>query len=78
MKYANILRLSNLFLKSAQEYSIQDIVKNMMSLRSFAARLKYCKNNFKKLGAGTARVVFLLSDGKVLKLAKKRKRRSSK
>lgn len=73
MKYAKLSYLADRFLKMAQDYSVQDIVKTLSNLKSFNARLQYCRTNFKRLGAGTSRIAFLLPDGKVLKLAKNAK-----
>src|ERR1700749_760360 len=73
MQYTAIIKLANIFIKIAQAYSLQDVVKNMSQLKTFTARLKYCKEHFQRLGAGSSRIVFLLPDGKVLKLAKNAK-----
>lgn len=73
MKYDEILLLANKFYKYSEAYTLTDIVQHLQSIKSFANRLKYCSANFKRLGAGTARVAFLLPDGKVLKLAKNAK-----
>lgn len=39
-------------------------------LTSFAARQRYCRQHLKRIGSGSSRVVFLVDDEKVLKLAK--------
>jgi 2'-5' RNA ligase len=39
-------------------------------LTSFAARKRYADENLRKIGAGSARIVYETNDGKVLKLAK--------
>lgn len=46
------------------------ILKNLEKLETFAARVKYAEKNLKRLGAGSSRVVFVLPDENILKLAK--------
>lgn len=43
------------------------------TLTSYKKRIAYCKEHLKRLGAGSSRIVFLIDDDKVLKLAKNRK-----
>ena len=42
-------------------------------LNSFAARVRYCSQRLPKLGSGSARIVFLIDNDTVLKLAKNEK-----
>lgn len=48
-------------------------MEQMLSLGSYAARVKYCQERLKKIGSGSSRVVFAVDDEKVLKVAKNRK-----
>lgn len=43
------------------------------SLKSFRDKRQYCYNHLTERGVGTARITFLFSEGKVLKLAKNKK-----
>jgi len=45
----------------------------LSSIRSYAGRDRYCRQNLNRLGVGSARAVYELPDGKVLKLAKNAK-----
>lgn len=42
-------------------------------LKSFAARVRYCNERLRKLGAGSSRIVYAVDNEKVLKLAKNQK-----
>lgn len=42
-------------------------------ISSFAGRIRYCENRLKRISQGTGRIVYLLDNDKVLKLAKNRK-----
>jgi hypothetical protein len=48
-------------------------LKQLSKLPSFAARIKFCNENFKKLQAGTARIAYEYSPELVIKLAKNEK-----
>ena len=48
----------------------QKIKKDLSSLNSFAAKKRYCDKHFARLGSGSARVVYSISERRVLKLAK--------
>lgn len=43
------------------------------SLNSFAARVRYCNEKLQRLGSGSSRIVYLIDDNTVLKLAKNKK-----
>ncbi len=43
------------------------------SLNKFAQRIRYCEENLRKIKAGSGRVVYMIDDFKVLKLAKNEK-----
>ena len=42
-------------------------------LRTFAERVRYCEQHLKRLSSGSSRIVYLVDDEKVLKLAKNKK-----
>lgn len=44
--------------------------KEIDSISSFQKRIIYCKNNLKRLSAGSTRIVYDLRNGNILKLAK--------
>ena len=48
-------------------------LEELSSIRSYKDRLEFCKRNFKRLAAGSARVVFEYDNDHVLKLAKNAK-----
>jgi hypothetical protein len=65
-----------------------DIVENMMidedypssfdmdhfkTLTKFAERVRYCEENLKRISSGSSRIVYMIDNTKVLKLAKNRK-----
>lgn len=43
------------------------------TLTSFKKRINYCNDNLKRISSGSSRVVYMIDDEKVLKLAKNRK-----
>ena len=45
----------------------------MLSLPSYAARVRYCSQRLNKIGEGSSRIVFSVDDEKVLKVAKNQK-----
>lgn len=76
------------FIKKKLNESIAfDIVENMMvedypssfdmehfkTLKSFAQRVKYCEENLKRISSGSSRIVYMIDNTKVLKLAKNQK-----
>jgi len=76
------------FIKTKLNESIAfDIVENMMvedypsnfdmehfkTLKSFAQRVKYCEENLKRISSGSSRIVYMIDNTKVLKLAKNQK-----
>lgn len=48
-------------------------LNTLSNLKTFIERTKFCKNNFHKLGAGSARAAYELNNDFVLKLAKNQK-----
>lgn len=46
------------------------ILKNIEQLETFSARIKYAEKNLKRLSSGSSRIVFILPDETILKLAK--------
>lgn len=51
-------------------YPVGFDMKELKSLKSYSARLSYCKQRLQRIGAGTSRVVFAVDNEKVLKVAK--------
>jgi hypothetical protein len=56
-----------------EDYPSSFDFKKFISLKSFNQRVKYCEENLKKISSGSARIVYLVDDTKVLKLAKNKK-----
>lgn len=54
-------------------YPVNFNMEEMMRLPSYAARVRYCQERLKKIGAGSSRIVFAVDDEKVLKVAKNKK-----
>lgn len=48
-------------------------MEEFKSLTSFAARVKYCGERLQRLGSGSSRIVYLIDNNTVLKLAKNQK-----
>ncbi len=56
--------LISLFIKSAA------FDEDLKPLKSFAKRVKYCEEHYRRIASGSARIIYDLGDGTVLKLAK--------
>lgn len=54
-------------------YPVSFNMDEMLSLPSYAARLRYCEQRLKKIGSGSSRTVYAVDDEKVLKVAKNKK-----
>jgi len=48
-------------------------IEEFKTLKSFNARIKYCQENLKRIASGSSRIVYMIDDEKVLKLAKNKK-----
>jgi predicted nuclease with TOPRIM domain len=48
-------------------------IKELKNIRSFAGRIKYINQHLKKIGVGSARIVYQIDNDTVLKLAKNKK-----
>lgn len=48
-------------------------IDEFKALKTFAARVRYCNERLQKLGSGSARIVYKIDEGTVLKLAKNAK-----
>ena len=46
------------------------VLKNLQKLKTYNARKKYAEKNLKHLSSGSSRLVYLTSNGTILKLAK--------
>lgn len=53
--------------------SYKDILKQISNSKTFAESLQICKDNFTRLGSGSARIVFIILGDVVVKLAKNSK-----
>lgn len=48
-------------------------IEEFKKLRSFNARIQYCQKHLKRIASGSSRIVYMVDDTKVLKLAKNQK-----
>lgn len=63
--------LAGYFMK--EDYPASFNHEEFANLRTFAERVRYCAQHLKKIGAGSARIVYEIDDRSVLKLAKNAK-----
>lgn len=56
-----------------EEYPQSFNMEEFKTLKSFNARIKYCQENLKRISSGSSRIVYMIDDEKVLKLAKNNK-----
>lgn len=56
-----------------EDYPSSFNMENFKSLFSFNQRVKYCENNLKRISSGSGRIVYMVDNEKVLKLAKNSK-----
>jgi hypothetical protein len=56
-----------------EDYPSSFDMDKFKSLTKFSERIKYCDQNLKKISSGSARVVYIIDETKVLKLAKNTK-----
>lgn len=56
-----------------EEYPIEFDLAHFKSLKNFSARARYCNEKLKRISSGSARIVYIIDDTKVLKLAKNKK-----
>jgi hypothetical protein len=77
MNINKLVRFANNFYSWAKSESLPEdskdlktILKNLDSLETFAARIKYAEKNLKHLSSGSSRIVYLTDDKTVVKLAK--------
>lgn len=54
-------------------YPVTFNMDDMLALRSYSARLRYCNERLRKIGQGSSRVVYAVDNEKVLKVAKNQK-----
>lgn len=67
-------QLENVIKKDiSEDYPTSWNVEEFKGLRSFAERIRYCENNLKRIASGSSRIVYMIDDTKVLKLAKNKK-----
>jgi len=56
-----------------EDYPTSFNIEEFKTLKSFNARIKYCQENLKRIASGSSRIVYMIDDEKVLKLAKNKK-----
>jgi hypothetical protein len=56
-----------------EEYPSSFDFKKFISLKSFNKRVNYCEETLKRISSGSSRIVYMVDDTKVLKLAKNKK-----
>lgn len=56
-----------------EDYPSSFSMDEFKKLNSFNKRVKYCEANLKRISSGSSRIVYLIDDDKVLKLAKNTK-----
>lgn len=72
MNIENIIfeELSKYYTDLSEDFPASFNKEEFARLRSFAERIRYCTEHLSKIAAGSGRVVFLVDDKSVLKLAK--------
>ena len=56
-----------------EEYPTNFNLETFKSLTSFNQRIQYCESTLKRISSGSSRIVYMVDDTKVLKLAKNKK-----
>ena len=56
-----------------EDYPSSWSIEEFKKLNSFASRVEYCNTHLKKIDAGSSRIVYMVDNEKVLKLAKNKK-----
>ena len=56
-----------------EEYPISFDMDKFKSLTKFSQRIAYCEANLKRISSGSSRIVYMIDNEKVLKLAKNQK-----
>lgn len=56
-----------------EEYPSEFDLAHFKALNNFSARARYCNEKLKRISSGSARIVYMIDDTKVLKLAKNKK-----
>jgi hypothetical protein len=56
-----------------EDYPASFNMEEFKSLNKFSERVRYCDKHLKKISSGSARIVYMVDDTKVLKLAKNKK-----
>lgn len=56
-----------------EDYPSTFDMDHFQTLKSFAQRVKYCEEHLKRISSGSSRIVYMIDDTKVLKLAKNQK-----
>jgi hypothetical protein len=56
-----------------EDYPTSFNIEEFKTLKSFNARIKYCEEHLKRISSGSSRIVYMIDNEKVLKLAKNKK-----
>lgn len=56
-----------------EDYPSSFNMDEFKGLKSFAARIRYCEQHLRRISSGSSRIVYMIDDDKVLKLAKNKK-----
>lgn len=64
---------NNLSESLLEDYPSIFSMEHFKTLKTFNQRIEYCKNNLKRIGGGSSRIVYKIDGQKVLKLAKNKK-----
>ena len=56
-----------------EEYPTSFDMDHFQTLKKFAERVRYCEDHLKRISSGSARIVYMVDNTKVLKLAKNQK-----
>lgn len=79
MRIDDLLKLAQEFYSEAAKKTeklppnsdnVKEILKNIEGMDTFAAKKKYAEKNLERLSSGSSRIVYVMPDGTVLKLAK--------
>ena len=67
------MKLSKLIETLISEFREGFDLKLFLHMKSFAQQVRYANSNLRRMASGSARIIYEISDDRVLKLAKMRK-----
>ena len=73
MKTNHFVVLAKLFCYCASESKIEEVLKELSSLETFKDRIDLAEKELKHLSSGGSRIIYVMDNGEVLKLAKNEK-----